>query len=53
MWCNGRWGRRWRQRWGVLWVVASLVMPMAMGVVGVVTRDGDVSGVRGGGGCCG
>ena len=47
MWCNGRWGRRWRRRWGVQWVVASLVMPMAMGVVGVVTGDGDVSGVHG------
>ena len=50
MWCNGRWGRRWRQQWGALWVVASLVMPMAMGVVGVVTGDGDVSSVHGRGG---
>ena len=49
MWCNGRWGRRWRRRWGVLWVVASLVTPTAMGVVGVVIGDGDVSSVHGGG----
>ena len=34
-------------------MVASLVMLMAMGVVGVVTGDGDVSDVHGGGGCCG
>ena len=49
MWCNGRWGFRWRRWWGVQWVVASLVMPMAMGVVGVVTGDGDISSVHGGG----
>ena len=53
MWCNGRWRRRWRRLPGVLWVLASLLMPMAMGVVGVFTDDGDVSGVHGGGGCCG
>ena len=50
MWCNRRSARWWGRRWGVLWVVASLVMPMAMGVVGVVTGDGDVNGVHGGGG---
>ena len=34
-------------------MVASLVMPIAMGVVGVVTGDGDVSGVHGGRGVVG
>ena len=34
-------------------MAASLLMPTAMGVVGIVMGDGDVSGVHGGEGCCG
>ena len=34
-------------------MVALLAMPMAMGAVGVVTGDGDVSSVHGGGGVVG